>query len=111
MTAQFSAETRALAEVRAGGICEICGAARAYELHHRRARGMGSTRRVESAGAANALFACPGCHRLVESHRNLASLLGWLVPQQKRPDAISVLYRGQWARLTDDGQVTYEWAA
>lgn len=108
MTAEFSAETKAAVDVRSDGCCEICGAARAVEKHHRRPRGAGSTRRLETASAANCLHTCRECHRLAESNRNLAMLLGWLVPSTFDPASQPVLYRGEWARLGEDGSVEFE---
>jgi 5-methylcytosine-specific restriction protein A len=105
MSAEFTAETRQTIEARSSSVCEICGAARAWDTHHRRPRGMGSTRRADSCSAAAGLHLCRPCHNLAESHRNLASLLGWLVPQTKDPAAQPVLRRGEWVRLLPDGTV------
>lgn len=108
MTAEFSAETKAAVDVRSDGCCEICGAARAVEKHHRRPRGMGGTKRTDSSSAAACLHVCGGCHRMAESNRNLATLLGWLVPSTFDPANQPVLYRGEWARLGEDGSVEFE---
>lgn len=106
MTAEFTSDVRELVAARSGSLCEVCGAARAWDAHHRRPRGAGSTKRADSAAPSACLFLCRMCHNLVESHRNLAALLGWLVPQSMSPAAQPVLIRGEWKRLTDEG--TYE---
>ena len=108
MTAEFSPEVVAQLGHRSGGLCEVCGSARAIDKHHRRARQAGGTRRAESAAITNALHVCRECHNLLESRRNLATLLGWLVPSTFDPATQPVLYRGEWSRLTEDGDVERE---
>lgn len=105
MSAEFTSETRAVIAARSASLCEICGGARAFDTHHRRPRGMGSTRRADSRTAAAGLHLCRDCHRLAESHRRLAVLLGWLVPQGFDPATQPVLIRGEWVRLGADGSV------
>ena len=103
MSGEFSVAVRALGADRSKGLCEVCGSAKPQEHHHRRGRGMGSTRRVDAATASADLHTCRECHRLIESHRNLAMLLGWAVPQRLSPLSTPVLYRGTWLSLLDDG--------
>lgn len=103
MSAEFSIAVRAVVADRSNGLCEVCGSARPQEHHHRRGRGMGGTRRADSATASADLHACRDCHRLIESHRNLALLLGWAVPQTLSPASTPVLYRGEWVVLDDLG--------
>ena len=77
-----------------------------YDLHHRRARGMGSSKRPETNMAGNALAVCRDCHRLIESQREMALANGWLVRQNQTPADIPVLYRHRWSLLDNDGDVT-----
>lgn len=105
MSAEFTPEVRAIIEGRSGNICEVCGSARAWDSHHRRPRMAGGTRRADVGTAANALHTCRMCHNLIESHRNLARLLGWLVPSSLSPEACPVVYRGEWVHLDAGGSI------
>lgn len=111
MSAEFSPAVRDIIADRSGGLCEVCGVDAGVQFHHRRPRGMGGTKRVSSASASNGLHVCGACHRLIESYRTVAKMLGWLVPTAADPTSRSVLYRGRWARLGDDGGVEYERSA
>ena len=108
MSAEFTPATKAAAAERSAGLCEVCGSARAFDYHHRRPRGMGSTKRADTASLAACLHICRHCHTLIESHRNLATLLGWLVPSTFDPASQPVLRRGEWVRLTEDGGIAEE---
>lgn len=99
----FPASVHAVIDERSGGWCEVCGAARVEEHHHRRPRGSGGTRRLDTNTPANGLGLCRECHRLCESHRKIAIMCGWLVSQHSDPETIPVLYRGEYRRLTVDG--------
>lgn len=67
---------------RAAGHCERCGVAGPTQLHHRRPRGMGGTRRPDTVHNLAAL--CRGCHEEVESRRAQALADGWLLRQNTR---------------------------
>lgn len=110
VTAEFSDAVRDMLAERSGSRCEVCGEAKATDAHHRRGRGAGSTRRPESSSITNALHVCGfgGCHHLIEQHRGVALLLGWAVSQFAEPADTPLVYRGAWAFLTEDGQVTYQ---
>ena len=101
----FPKPVRDLIVARSQGMCEICGFAVPEQIHHRRPRGSGGTRRPETNEAANGLAACSACHALVESRRTFALDRGWLVPPNHAPDHVPVVYQGNWALLTDDGAV------
>lgn len=102
----FSVVVRALIRDRSGGCCEVCGEwSSDMQHHHRRARGMGSTKRPETNMPANGLLLCGSCHRHVESHRALAYENGWLVHQTASPRDVAVLRRGEWVELDDLGGV------
>ncbi len=113
MSTGFSTEVHAMVDGRALGLCEVCGDGRVVEHHHRRPRGSGGSRQADTNGPANALGVCHACHRLIESHRSVALLMGWLIPQRTRvpvqPCDKRVMYRGEWMFLTDDGQVRTVW--
>jgi 5-methylcytosine-specific restriction protein A len=101
----FSAAVRTTIRQRADGYCEVCGRARGAEAHHRRPRGMGGTNREDTNTASAGLFLCRDCHRLIESYRNVAEVLGWLVPQNQPPADIPVMYRGAWVFLDELGNL------
>jgi len=94
---------------RASHSCEICDVMVRdrrgidHHLHHRRPRGAGGTRREDSNEPQNLMLLCPGCHSTVESHRNEAYAMGWLVGQALDPAHVSVLVCGRWVLLTPDG--------
>lgn len=66
---------------------------------------MGSTRRPETNGAANALWVCNLDHLRIESHRSLAYDNGWLVKQSQFPADVPVLRRGVFVLLRDNGDI------
>jgi hypothetical protein len=73
------------------------------EIHHRRPRGMGGTKRQESGTAANGLFVHPKCHAMAESQRNTALANGWLVSQTAEPEDVPVLRVNERVFLRSDG--------
>lgn len=104
----FSAEVRGLIRDRAAGNCERCGDLNnvrdhGAQVHHRRPRGMGGTRRDSSNQAANGLLLCGMCHRVIENNRTQAFGLGQLVEQNSDPLTTPVLVRGVWSLLDNDG--------
>jgi 5-methylcytosine-specific restriction enzyme A len=108
----FTTEVRDLIRDRAAGNCERCGDLNnvrdhGAQVHHRRPRGMGGTKRDSTNGPSNGLHLCGMCHRVVENNREISLNLGQLVRQQQDPKTVPVLYRGQWVLLDDDGY-TYE---
>ena len=76
-------------------------------LQHRRARGMGGTRKVDVNGPENLILLCgsgtTGCHGHVESHREEARRAGWAVSQADDPGRVPVTYPGGRFLLTADG--------
>lgn len=103
----FSSEVREIVRQRAGWTCEVqvrCQSrAMGWELHHRRPRGMGGSRRPETNSPANSLGVCADCHRFIEHHRDTARANGWLVRQVDNPATIPVLRRQVWVLLDDHG--------
>lgn len=85
-----SRETLAALAQRCGGRCELCGQA-AEHTHHRRPRGIGSSRDPQINACSNLLRLCASCHRYVEEHRAEALLSGWLVSRYTDPASAPVL--------------------
>lgn len=101
-----SPAVREIVLARAGGFCELRGFDSPEQLHHRRCRGMGSTRRADAHQPANLYAVSARCHSLIESNRELAYRRGWLVRQSHNPAEVPVLrYGSEWALLTDSGEV------
>ena len=88
--------------LRAGGACERCGQSlvnRPASIHHRRPRGMGGSKNMDTV--ANLVVLCgsgtTGCHGYIESHRSQAIADGWLVPRRefRSPEAVPVMIYGK----------------
>lgn len=86
-----------------GAMCEICDVEPVWERHHRRPRGSGGTNRDSTNTAANGLGLCHECHRMVEKHRTVARMLGWIVRQNRDPTDVRVLRRGEYVFLDAAG--------
>lgn len=100
---------------RAGGLCEAefvdeCNG-QAEQMHHRRPRGMGGTRRKDINSPAGILHICFPCHQAIEMYRLVARERGFLVSQHS---SVLVSHVPVWRRgvrvLLDDfgGVVTQE---
>lgn len=119
-----SKTTRAEVWGRAGGRCEVCGAALAgpvgFSLHHRLPRRMGGSTRLELNTPANLILVCgsgtTGCHGRIESNREQAYTDGLLLHDGQNPAEVPVMLadpysQTQWPRvvwLTEDGTYTEE---
>lgn len=102
----FSPKTIAIVTERAGEVCERCRAAPIEQIHHRRPRGSGGSRKPSTAGAANAAALCFPCHNWVEREdRTEAGRLGWIVPQAWEPADVPVWLDGHWVTFNDNGGV------
>lgn len=100
----FSPAVRQQLEQRSGGVCEICGHLAGEQAHHRRPRGMGSTKRPETNLPSNGLMLCGACHLVVETNRTESYRKGHLVQQHWLPTEVPVRYRdGQVYLLANDG--------
>ena len=103
----FPAHVRDTILARAKGGCEVCFFAQPDQIHHRRPRGAGGSKAVDTNTASNALAICAACHRMVESNRKEAFTNGWLVHQGHDPASVPVLRFGSdWVLLADDGTTT-----
>lgn len=87
-------------------VWEVCNGARSGPPHHRRPRGQGGSKRLDTNLAANGLSCCPACHDWIENHRTEAKKQGWLLEQHQVPSEVPVLRRGLWVRFDDAGGFT-----
>lgn len=85
---------------RSGECCERCGG-RGEQIHHRRARSAGGTRREDTNGLQNLVLLCQADHAFIESNRTWAYAEGWLVRQWADPAYQPVKIRGSWVQLSD----------
>lgn len=106
----FSADVREIIYMRDRMKCARCGM-RTTQIQHRRARGMGGTKRAETNEPANGILLCgsatQGCHGWVETHRAEGLANGWIVPQSQEPSTVPVLYLGDWYMLDNMGVRAY----
>ena len=92
---------RTLVAARSGGLCEICALAPAREWHHRKNRSQGGT-----WAASNGMHLCTADHAWITEHPEQAAANGWTVKSFHDPAATTLLRRGKWVQLHDDGSVT-----
>ncbi len=99
-------DTKKIIRWRSGGMCELCGAEPATNFHHRRARGMGGTRRqVHSPEWIMHLCGSgtTGCHGYIEAHPEISYAKGWKL-RGTRPASTPVqVFAIGWVILTPDG--------
>jgi hypothetical protein len=102
----ISDTTKQIVRDRSAGICEVCQAAPATNFHHRRARGMGGTRRPIH-GPDWVLHLCgsgtTGCHGYIETHPEVSYARGWKLRGTRDPSIAPVQLCGQWYILLPDG--------
>lgn len=103
----FPPEVKDAVLARSGGNCEamlmpMCSFV-GEQIHHRRPRSMGGTRRETTTLPSNALVLCSRCHAHIEGHRAWALEHGFLVRQAADPREVSVVWRGQVRTLDDVG--------
>lgn len=87
--------------------CVACGSGDDLQVQHRRPRQMGGSRRPDTNEPQNLLLACQTDHAWMESRREEAIDLGWLVPQWQDPAEVPVHhYRYGVVYLAADGSVS-----
>lgn len=102
LTPAESRAAYATVKERSFGLCEICGKARATQVHHRLHRSHGTL-----DVPANLLHVCgtgnhTGCHGLAHSDSDRYAN-GWAVKSGGNPALTPVLYRGRLMILTAEG--------
>lgn len=105
------AQARAAVYERSNGVCELCGASRGSNWHHRKARSQ-----LGLWTPANGLHLCgsgtTGCHGWVESHPAFSYENGWRLHTIDEPEAVpvwlSVPMPAPWL-LDDQGDLAPAW--
>jgi hypothetical protein len=92
----WSAEVRALARARSGGVCEVCQEAPADHLHHRQPR------RNRDHRIVNALHVCLVCHHGIHVQPRNSAGCGWIVHSQTDPATVPVFIPGVGRLLLTD---------
>lgn len=96
---------------RDGHTCTRCGTYvgpfGVFSVHHRRPRGMGGSKRLDTNQPANLLTLCgtgtTGCHGEVEQHRDQALSEGFLLFQSMFPDEQPVKTHLGWRLYDNEG--------
>lgn len=114
--AKVTPRTRQIVLERDGHCCVVCGRYIGplddYSLQHRRARGMGGSKRPDTNLPANLVTLCghatspDGCHARVESHRDQARAHGLTLTQSQDPTQIPVHTHRGWLLLDNEGFFT-----
>ncbi|RDI32410.1 hypothetical protein DEU38_103143 [Rhodococcus sp. AG1013] len=103
----FPDAVREIILARSGGNCEVMAGPSClyavHQIHHRRPRGMGGSRRKSTNTPSNALAVCWPCHAHIEANREKALVNGWLVSQGDEPVEQPVVWRGRPTLLDDNG--------
>lgn len=100
--AGFSPAVKRLIIDRDNGLCCRCDRL-GTDIHHRRPRGMGGTRRPDTDQPPNGVLLCRTCHVWVEANRADATAEGWLVGQSTDPATVPVWRHRSWWLLDDGG--------
>lgn len=92
------------------GMCERCGLRRGVDVHHRRGRKMGGTRRPQINDLSNLLLLDRKCHQEITNtngHRATYEFEGLLIREDLRdPADVKVLLAGGWFLLDNQGGKT-----
>lgn len=97
---------RRLVRERSGGLCEVCGTAKATNYQHRKGKAHCSPE--EMWAPSNGLDVCghgnaTGCHGLIHQNPTGAKANGWTVPSWGDPKSTAVYRLSQLVLLSDDG--------
>lgn len=85
-------------------VCQFCGGV-ATDVHHRKARGMGSTSRKDIyLGRANLISLCRACHDRVHRHPDWSASFGFTVRTGYAPEDMPVRTIEGLVSLTADGR-------
>lgn len=88
---------REIVRERSGSVCEMCGGARATEVHHRKNRSQGG-----QWAPANCMHLCSKDHRHVTTHPQVAREQGWSVPSHRDPADTPVWFAWRGFVFLDD---------
>ena len=83
-------------------LCERCGREPVEQVHHRRPRAAGGSKRADTNVPSNLLGLGVRCHQHVESHREEAYSHGWLVRQSASPREVPVRIHDRGLVVLDD---------
>jgi hypothetical protein len=100
-------DCRRIVRTRSGGVCEVCGRARATSQHHRRKAGRVSV-------PSNVLDTCgdgtTGCHGDIEANPDRSRASGWWVDTTDDPATVPVVHAAwPWRVLLDDEGLLTPW--
>lgn len=93
----WTEQTRALARLRSGGVCELCQTAPADHLHHRQPR------RNRDHRIVNALHVCFHCHGQIHGEPARSVKCGWIVHSRADAASVPVVLVGRLLLLTETG--------
>lgn len=87
--------------------CELCGLwSVSAQMHHRRPRQKGGSRRADTNLPSNGVVLCMACHEGIEMFRTDAYESGWLLRQHQTPTEVPIVYPdGSRFLLGDDGRM------
>ena len=104
MSGHVTSAVRQIVHDRSLRTCEVCGVARATEVHHRLPRGRSGDNSIHQAG--NLLDLCYECHHVrIHEHPEVARANGWLLSPGDDPAGVPALLAtpyGQGMFLLDD---------
>jgi HNH endonuclease len=101
----FTPEVKERIYTRARGLCDRCGLSipGGMHFHHRNPRRMGGSDNIALGLPSNGVLLHPRCHDYIESHRKIASQLGFILGADKDPMEWPIYLWFGWAYLNEDG--------
>jgi hypothetical protein len=88
---------------RSGGMCEVCGTAKATNFQHRLNEGQGGPWTASNGLAVCGQGNATGCHSVIHLNPTKSYVNGWSVRSWDNPITCPVLRRGEWVLLDDNG--------